>query len=154
MTTKFSRRLQQAKDELGISNRKIRDIARQGGHSLSDYTVTEYLNGRHGEVRRSTIEALSYALRIPEDELAQLAGVPERRQHLRLDGELQEQADTLTRGQAAAVEEIIRQLASANRKAVTHDDSETPITPLFPTDRPVAAQEPDPDIDPEDNPYG
>lgn len=129
VTTTFSQRLQQAKQELGLSNRRIVDAAAKGGHGISDYTVTQCLNGKHGRVTRPTIQALAYALRIPEMELEALAGLTKQRGHLRIEGQLEEDAGSLTRGQADAIAEVIRQLAVANRKAVgNHEGSSAPMS--------------------------
>lgn len=127
MTTKFTQRLQEAKQELGLSNRRIVEAAAKGGHGISDYTVTTCLNGKHGNVTRTTVQALAYALRIPEQELAALAGHAEQQKHLALEGRLREDAESLTKVQADAVAEIIRQLAVANRKAVAGHDNQAPI---------------------------
>lgn len=109
----LSDRLSRAKDELGYSTRQISAEADKAGYRVSNATAAVYTNGKHGKPDARTVEALSVVLRVPLDELRELAGLPQ--QHGKFD--LAPEADTLTAPQRAAVNEVIRQLAEANAKA-------------------------------------
>lgn len=113
----LSQRLQEANDELQLSTRGVVDAARKGGYEISTYTAARVLSGKHGNVKPSTLEALSYVFRVPYDELAQLAGQAPRR-GFELPPDRQADAETLTRSQVALISEMIRHLAEGNRQYV------------------------------------
>ena len=90
------------------------DTAQDAGYQLSNYSATVYTNGKHpAKASAATLEALAYVLRVPLDEVRELAGMPPV--HGKFDPA--PEADTLTAPQRAAVNEVIRQLAEANAKA-------------------------------------
>lgn len=122
--SKFSDRLARAKADLGVSTRAAADRAKAQGYRLSANSVSLYTRDGHPDPDGKTVEALAYALRVPEAELRTLAGLP--RQHGKF--EPAPEADTLTAPQRAAVNEVIRQLAEANTRA--GDGSEHSATPM------------------------
>ena len=101
--SKLSDRLQQAKAEHGLSISQIVNRAVEAGYELSDYSAKVYTNGKHpARPKVETLEALAYALKVPEAELMELAGLPDRRTF-----SPHEDADLLTTAQQNAVNEII-----------------------------------------------
>lgn len=110
----LSDRLAAAKNELGISSQRMSDTAQDAGYQLSNYSATVYTNGKHpAKASAATLEALAYVLRVPLDEVRELAGMPPV--HGKFDPA--PEADTLTAPQRTAVNEIIRLLADGNQKA-------------------------------------
>lgn len=110
----LSDRLAAAKNELGISSQRMSDTAQDAGYQLSNYSATVYTNGKHpAKASAATLEALAYVLRVPLDEVRELAGMPPV--HGKFDPV--PEADTLTAPQRTAVNEIIRLLADGNQKA-------------------------------------
>lgn len=90
------------------------DTAQDAGYQLSNYSATVYTNGKHpAKASAATLEALAYVLRVPLDEVRELAGMPPVHGKF----ELAPEADTLTAPQRTAVNEIIRLLADGNQKA-------------------------------------
>ena len=125
VVSKLSDRLAQAKHELGLSTRQIQERAERGGYKLSSYSATVYTNGKHpAKPDLATLEALAYALKVPEAELMELAGLPDRRTF-----SPHEDADLLTTAQQNAVNEIIRLLAEGNRNDSSSFDSQEAGTP-------------------------
>ena len=122
--SKLSDRLSDAKRELGLSAAGIVRAAEKGGYTLSDYNAKVYISGKHGDPKAETLEALSYALRVPLSELRALAGLPDDLGEFEADAS----ARMLTRPQRDAVNEIIRLLAAGNTGA-DHDTDDT-VTPL------------------------
>lgn len=114
----LSDRLAAAKNELGISSQRMSDTAQDAGYQLSNYSATVYTNGKHpAKASAATLEALAYVLRVPLDEVRELAGMPPV--HGKFDPA--PEADTLTAPQRTAVNEIIRLLADGNQKAGGRD---------------------------------
>ena len=111
--SKLSDRLSDAKRELGLSAAGIVRAAEKGGYTLSDYNAKVYISGKHGDPKAETLEALSYALRVPLGELRALAGLPDDLGEFEADAS----ARMLTRPQRDAVNEIIRLLADGNQGA-------------------------------------
>lgn len=123
--SKLSDRLQQAKAEHGLSISQIVNRAVKAGYELSDYSAKVYTNGKHpARPKVETLEALAYALKVPEAELMELAGLPDRRTF-----SPHEDADLLTTAQQNAVNEIIRLLAEGNRNDSSPFDSQAEGTP-------------------------
>ena len=122
--SKFSDRLARAKTDLGVSTRAAADRAKAQGYRLSANSVSLYTRDGHPDPDGKTVEALAYALRVPEVELRELAGLPEQYGKF----EPAPEADSLTRSQRSAVNEIIRQLAEANTRAGDGDAEATPTT--------------------------
>ncbi|MDN5658310.1 hypothetical protein [Brevibacterium sandarakinum] len=126
LVSELSDRLAAAKNKLGISTRKMSELAQASGYRLSNYSATVYTNGSHpATADPATLEALAFVLRLPSNEVRRLAGIaPDLG-----DFEPDESANLLTRSQRSAVNEIIRQLAVANTKAGEGNaDSPTPIS--------------------------
>lgn len=111
--SRFSDRLARAKADLGVSTRAAADRAKANGHRLSANTVSLYTRDGHPDPDSDTVAALAYALRVPLDELRQLAGLPDDLGEFRPDAS----ANLLTRQQRNAVNEIIRLFAAGNTGA-------------------------------------
>lgn len=111
--SRFSDRLARAKADLGVSTRAAADRAKANGHRLSANTVSLYTRDGHPEPDSETVAALAYALRVPLDELRQLAGLPDDLGEFRPDAS----ANLLTRQQRNAVNEVIRLFAAGNTGA-------------------------------------
>ncbi|TSI12667.1 hypothetical protein [Brevibacterium aurantiacum] len=123
--SELSDRLAAAKNKLGISTRKMSELAQANGYRLSNYSATVYTNGSHpATADPATLEALAFVLRLPSNEVRRLAGIAPDLGEFEPD----ESANLLTRSQRSAVNEIIRQLAVANTKAGEGNaDSPTPV---------------------------
>lgn len=121
--SKFSDRLARAKADLGVSTRAAADRAKAQGYRLSANSVSLYTRDGHPDPDGKTVEALAYALRVPEAELRELAGLPQHHGKF----EPAPEADTLTRQQRDAVNEVIRLFAAGNQGA--GDGSERSATP-------------------------
>ena len=114
LVSELSDRLAAAKNKLGISTRKMSELAQANGYRLSNYSATVYTNGSHpATADPATLEALAFVLRLPSNEVRRLAGIAPDLGEFEPD----ESANLLTRSQRSAVNEIIRQLAVANTKA-------------------------------------
>lgn len=111
--SRFSDRLARAKADLGVSTRAAADRAKANGHRLSANTVSLYTRDGHPDPDSETVAALAYALRVPLDELRQLAGLPDDLGEFRPDAS----ANLLTRQQRNAVNEVIRLFAAGNTGA-------------------------------------
>ncbi|MBM6588818.1 hypothetical protein [Brevibacterium sp. RIT 803] len=112
--SELSDRLAAAKNKLGISTRKMSELAQANGYRLSNYSATVYTNGSHpATADPATLEALAFVLRLPSNEVRRLAGIAPDLGEFEPD----ESANLLTRSQRSAVNEIIRQLAEANTRA-------------------------------------
>ena len=122
--SKFSDRLARAKADLGVSTRAAADRAKAQGYRLSANSVSLYTRDGHPDPDGKTVEALAYALRVPEAELRELAGLPQHHGKF----EPAPEADTLTRQQRDAVNEVIRLFAAGNQGA--GDGSERSATPM------------------------
>lgn len=122
LVSKLSDRLAKAKRELDISTRQMAERAEANGYKLSDYNAKVYTSGKHSKnPDASTLEALSYVLRVPLAEVRELAGLPVDTEPF----EAHQSADMLTATQRAAVNEIIRLLAEGN-KGANDDRQDTP----------------------------
>lgn len=125
VVSELSDHLAAAKSKLGISTRKMSELAQANGYRLSNYSATVYTNGSHpATADPATLAALAFVLRLPLDEVRRLAGLPSDLGEFEPD----ESANLLTRPQRAAVNEIIRQFAEANTRA--GDGSERSATPM------------------------
>lgn len=114
LVSKLSDRLAKAKRELDISTRQMADRAEANGYKLSDYNAKVYTNGKHSKSPdASTLEALSFVLRVPLAEVRELAGLPAETEPF----EAHPSSDLLTAPQRAAVNEIIRLMAEGNKGA-------------------------------------
>lgn len=122
--SKFSDRLARAKTDLGVSTRAAADRARAQGYRLSANSVSLYTRDGHPDPDGKTVEALAYALRVPDSELRELAGLPQKQGKF----EPAPEADSLTRQQRDVVNEVIRMIAAGNQKAGDGDVEATPIT--------------------------
>ena len=112
--SRLSDRLAEAKRELEISNREMESRAKAAGLSLSSYNASVYTSGKHPETPDpQTLEALAYVLRVPLDEVRELADLGPADEPF----QPHRSADLLTPPQRTAVNEIIRLLADGNRKA-------------------------------------
>jgi transcriptional regulator with XRE-family HTH domain len=119
--SKLSDRLSKAKRELDISTRQMAERAEANGYKLSDYNAKVYTNGKHSQnPDPSTLEALSYVLRVPLAEVRELAGLPAETEPF----EAHASADLLTPPQRTAVNEIIRLLAESNKGAAHASQAE------------------------------
>lgn len=136
--SKLSDRLKQAKIDADMSIKQIVKRATDAGYELSDYSAKVYTNGKHSQSPQpETLRALAYALRVPEDEVFKLAGLP-----VSSHFEPHRDADLLTATQRDAVNQIIRLLAEGNKNASpsttqesgtpgeTNQDQKTPDPPL------------------------
>jgi len=112
--TALSELLNEAKDDLGISGNEISYRAQQAGMSLSKYTVSVYLNGRHGAPDEKTVAAFAYVLRIPPERVRAAAGMPADHGEFTLP----EEARVLTPAQRDAVREVVRLFVEANHQEV------------------------------------
>lgn len=75
--SKMSDALELARQVKGYSARKIADLAKDAGYSLSNKTVSQYLNGHHGSrPDPATLEAFSHVLGIKVNVLRDLAKLP------------------------------------------------------------------------------
>ena len=124
VVSELSDHLAAAKSKLGISTRKMSELAQANGYRLSNYSATVYTNGSHpATADPATLAALAFVLRLPLDEVRRLAGLPSDLGEFEPD----ESANLLTRPQRAAVNEIIRQFAEANTRAGDGSGNATPI---------------------------
>ena len=122
LVSELSDRLAAAKIKLGISTRKMSELAQANGYRLSNYSATVYTNGSHpATADPATLEALAFVLRLPPNEVRRLAGIAPDLGEFEPD----ESANLLTRSQRSAVNEIIRQLAEANTRAGDGDGKAT-----------------------------
>lgn len=137
VVSELSDHLAAAKSKLGISTRKMSELAQANGYRLSNYSATVYTNGSHpATADPATLAALAFVLRLPLDEVRRLAGLPSDLGEFEPD----ESANLLTRPQRAAVNEIIRQFAEANTRA---GDGSGNATPIGDSDKSLAVGEDD-----------
>lgn len=119
--SKMSDALELARQVKGYSARKIADLAKDAGYSLSNKTVSQYLNGHHGSrPDPATLEAFSHVLGIKVNVLRDLAKLPPVIEEYEPPAE----ASALTPNQRRLVDDLIRELASANY--AESDDEEAP----------------------------
>ena len=137
--SKLSDRLQQAKIDADMSIAQIVKRANDAGYELSDYSAKVYTNGKHSQSPQpETLRALAYALRVPEDEIFKLAGLP-----VSSHFEPHRDADLLTATQRDAVNQIIRLLAEGNKNASPSTTQE----PGTPSETVEGEKTPDPPLD-------
>lgn len=103
---------------LDLSGRQISERARAAGYTLSNKTVSVYLNGTHGTPDPQTLAAFAHVLKLDVNALRTVAGAaPEYGEYTP-----PESARTLTLEQRRVIDETIRLFAEGNDSAASADD--------------------------------
>lgn len=120
------RLIRTAMDDQGLVYREVQRRAEELGHQVSHSVIYGYATGKTKRYQDDKLIGIADALGIPRERLLEAAGHPLRGEPFVLpDG-----ADLLEPHERDAVRGVVNAFITNKRKAVTHDDSETPIDEL------------------------